>query len=311
MSRAALVRFAALCVLWGSSFLFIKLALEGLSPPQVVLGRLSAGAAVLWTIVALRRQRLPRDLVVWGHLALMGVVANVVPFLLFAWAEVRITSGLAGLLNGTTPLFTLAVAVAALAEERLTAVRAAGFGLGFLGVALVIGPDSLGIGPSAPGVTSVTGQLACLGAAASYGVGFVYTRRFLARRGLPALALAAGQLGCAALTLWLLAPLVATDPMDLTLSVVASVLALGGLGTGVAYIFYYGLLAEAGATTTSMVTYVVPVVAVALGALALGEPLTWNLFAGGAVVILGVAVAEGRLRRRPPTVDAPTVPPPR
>jgi drug/metabolite transporter (DMT)-like permease len=301
VSRAALARFAVLCAFWGSSFLLLALALEGLSPAQVVLGRVTTGAVVIWAIVALRRQALPSGRGLWGHLAVAGLFGNVIPFTLFAFATERIPSGLAGLLNATTPLFTLAFAVAALSDERLSATRTAGFVLGFLGVATVIGPAGLGSGEA----FSVTGQLAALAGAASYGVAFVYSRRFIAGRGVPPLSLAAGQLAVSSGILLLMAPVLATQPVDIDVTVAVAVLLLGGLSTGVAYILYYNLLVEVGATTTSMVTYLVPVVAVTLGVVVLGEPVTWNLFVGGAVVIVGVAVAEGRLGRRPPTLDAP------
>ncbi|MDP8970276.1 MAG: DMT family transporter [Actinomycetota bacterium] len=310
MSRASLLRLCLLACIWGSSFLFIKLALAGLSPVQIVLARLTAGAAVLLAAVLLRRQPLPRAPVVWGHLALMGVIANIFPFFLFGWGEQRITSGLAGVLNGTTPLFTLVIALAALPEERWSPARGAGLLLGFAGVLLVVGPWNVD-----PATSSPTGQLACLAAAGCYGIGFVYSRRFLTGRGLSPLGLSAGQLSVAALILGLVSPLVAPDPVRLDWVVVGSVLALGAFGTGLAYLLYYRLIADAGATSASMVTYLIPVVAVVLGIGTLGEPVTWNLFAGAATVILGVALSEGRLgrwgRRPPPrpTVDAPVAVP--
>jgi len=290
VSKANLARLGALALAWGASFLFIELALEGLSPLQIVLGRLSAGAAVLWSILALRRHELPRGLQLWGHLLVLGIVGNIIPFSLFGFAQERVTSGLAGVLNGSTPLFTLLVAVAALPEERFSATRGLGLGLGFAGVVLVVGPWDAN-----PLTSSIPGQLACLGASACYAVAFVYTRRFVSGSGYPPSALAAGQLGAAAVALWLAAPLIARGEVDLTVTVVASTVALGAIGTGVAYLLYYRLIAEAGATSTSMVTYLIPVVAVVLGVIVLREPIGWNLFAGAAVVILGVAVAEGRL----------------
>lgn len=292
MSRKNLARLGALALAWGASFLFIKLALEGLSPIQIVVGRVSAGAAVLWTILALRREPLPRRVSLWAHLAALGFVGNIVPFLLFGFAEERITSGLAGVLNGSTPLFTLLFALALLPAERLTAVRGLGLALGFVGVVLVVGPWDTN-----PLTSSLPGQLACLGASACYAVAFVYTRRFVSGSGYPPVTLAAGQLGAAVVLLWLAAPLVARGGMDVTITVAGAVLALGAIGTGLAYLLYYRLIAEAGATSTAMVTYLIPVVAVALGVLVLGEPVGWNLFAGAAVVILGVALAEGRLDR--------------
>jgi drug/metabolite transporter (DMT)-like permease len=301
LTRASMVRLGLLALIWGSSFLLIELALEGLSPIQIALGRLTAGAGVLAIIVAVRRLPLPGSPMVWVHLGVMGVVANIIPFFLFGWGQLEITSGLAGVLNGTTPLFTLGFAIAALPAERLRPARAVGLLLGFAGVVIVVGPWDQN-----PLTSSVPGQLACLGAAACYGIAFVYTRRFLAGTGHPPVVLAVGQLGMASVLLWLAAPVVARAPMDLSPVVVASVLTLGAVGTGMAYLLYYRLIVEAGATTASMVTYLIPIVAVSLGVLALGEPVGWNLFAGAAVVILGVAVAEGRI----PVSRAGTLPPP-
>jgi drug/metabolite transporter (DMT)-like permease len=305
LSRGNTVRLLVLAMIWGASFLLIKLALEGVSPMQIVLGRLSFGALALGLLLAVRRQPLPREPALWGHLLLMAVVANIVPFFLFGWGEQHVTSGMAGVLNGTTPLFTLVFAMALLPEERLSGLRALGLLVGFVGVVLVVGPWRNG------GENALPGQLACLGAAACYGVSFTYTRRHISGRA-PVLPLSVAQLLCAAGLLWIVAPVVAWTPVELTPTVVASVVGLGAVGTGMAYALYYRLIHDAGATTASMVTYLIPVFAVALGIAVLGEPLTWNLFGGAAVVILGVLVADGRLGARPravvsPVVDAPVV----
>lgn len=300
MSRGSLARLGLLACIWGSSFLWIELALRGLSPVQVVLGRLLAATAVLGPIVLVQRRRLPRAPSMWGHLLLLALVANIIPFTLFGFGQQRITSGLAGVLNGTTPLFTLMFAVATLPEERLTLARGAGLAIGFCGVVLIVGPWDAN-----PLTSSVPGQLACLGAAACYGVAFTYTRRFVSHRGYPPIVLSAVQLGSAALLLGAAMPVVGRDEMALDVTVAGSIVMLGALGTGAAYLLFHRLVAEAGATSASMVTYMVPVVAVLLGVAVLGEPLTWNTFAGAVVVIAGVATAEGRLpglsRRAPPT----------
>jgi drug/metabolite transporter (DMT)-like permease len=298
MSRSALLRLCLLALIWGSSFLLIKLAIEGVSPTQLVLGRLVAGAGVLLVILALRGQRLPSEPAVWGHVAVLAVVANIIPFFLFAWGELRITSGMAGILNGTTPLFTLGFAVAALPEERLSRQRFVGFLLGFAGVVVVVGPWT------ANGANALSGQLACLLAAACYGVAFVYTRRFVAMRGYPPLVVSAAQLLTGSVLLGLASPVILSEPMELDGLVVSSVLLLGAVGTGLAYLLFYRLVTEAGATSASMVTYLIPIVAVALGIIVQNDPVTWNLFAGAGIVIAGAALAEGRLRLRP-SVEAP------
>lgn len=292
MSRANVVRFVALALIWGASFLLIKVALHGLTAPQIVLGRLALGTAVLLVVLAGQRHRLPTDLTLWGHLVLMAVVANVVPFFLFAWAESgsRVTSGLAGVLNGTTPLLTLVIAIAALPEERATRTRVAGIALGFTGVLLIIGPWRNG---ALGGQTA--GLVACLVAAACYGVSFNYTRRLLSGRGHAPVVLACGQLLAGTIIQASVVAVASRHAPHLDVRVVGAVAALGALGTGLAYLLYYGLVEDVGATTASMVTYLIPVVAVILGVAILREPVTWNLFAGAAVVIGGVAIAEGRI----------------
>lgn len=285
-----LVRLLGLGGVWGTSFLLIKIALEGLPPLGIALGRCVAGAAVLWVYVLLRRRPVPTDPRTWAHMALVGLVANALPFALFSWGELHVTSGIAGVYNATTPLFTLAIAIAFLPNERATRHRVAGLLLGFAGIVVVLGPWR-GIGES-----SVLGQLACLAAGASYGVGLVYVRRIVSPLRLDVVAQTAVQLTMAILMLGVSAPLVGGD-VDLTWRVTLAVLALGAFGTGLALIVYNGLIHDVGPTSTSLVTFIVPPIAVALGAVTLGEPVTWNLFAGAAVVVAGVALAEGRLRR--------------
>ncbi len=300
MTRNAMCRLALLGAVWGTSFLFIKVALEGLAPLQVALGRTLAGAAVLWVIVVIRRLPVPRDRSLWGRVAVLSLVANVIPFYAFAWAGERISSGVAGVYNATTPLMTLVIAIVFLPEERPSRERLIGLLLGFVGVVVVLGPwrglDQANL---------LTGQLAALGAAASYGVGFNVTRRMLSGTGVSPLVLATCQLTAAAAILGVITPVVSRETMTLTPRVVLSMIALGALGTGIAFALYHGLIRDVGATSASMVTFVIPLVAVALGVAVLDEPLGWNLFAGGAIVIVAVALAEGRLRRR--TASSATV----
>jgi drug/metabolite transporter (DMT)-like permease len=287
MSRGVAIRLTALGGIWGASFLFIKVALEGLTPLQIASGRLLFGALLLAAAVAAGAGRYPETLRAWGQLSVLAVLANVVPFVLFAWGEQRISSSLAGVLNATTPLCTAAIALFALRTERLTRAKAVGLVLGFSGAALIVRPwdDAAG---------SLPGQLACIGAALCYGVAFVYTRRVISGRIAPVTA-AAGQVTVGAALALLIAAggVVAGDPMPrLDLRVLGSIAALGILGTGVAYLLSFRLIELAGATTASMVTYVIPVVAVALGVLVLDEPVTWQLFVGAGIVITGIAIAE-------------------
>jgi drug/metabolite transporter (DMT)-like permease len=280
----------ALAALWGSGFLWIKVALRGLSPGQIVLGQLATGAVVLVAAVLLRRQPLPRAAGPWAHLSVMALVGSIAPYLLFSWGEQHVASSLAGVLNATTPLLTL-LFVMATRSEQASLTRVSGIGLGFVGVAILAAPWRTS---TASG--SITGIGACLLAAACYAAGYVYARRFLTGQGFPPLVLAAGQLTVGAFVLVLAGPVIARQPATFTPGVVASVLVLGVLSTGAAYVLNYRLIQDEGATTASMANYLTPIVAVALGALILGEPVSWNLFVGGALILLGVAVAEGRLR---------------
>jgi drug/metabolite transporter (DMT)-like permease len=290
--RSPFARIAVLAAIWGCSFLFIKVALEGVSAMQVAVARTVLGAATLGSYVLIRREKLPRRPRTWMHLAVMGVTANVLPFIGFSWGEEHgATSGLAAIYNGATPLWTLLVAMAALPAERPTRARLVGLVLGFLGVLLVLAPWRSTHG------AHLAGQLACLGAGACYGVGFAYTRRFLTGVGSPP-ALAAAQMLCATAEFAVLAPFFAAGRVSLPPRVWLSLVGLGAVGTGIAYVMYYGLIHDVGATTASTVTYLIPLVAVTLGVIVLGEAVRWNDFAGAAVVITGIAVAEGRLGGR-------------
>jgi drug/metabolite transporter (DMT)-like permease len=290
--RPVLAQYLALALVWGASFLFIKVGLEGLSPTQVVLGRLAAGATALVIVTVVSRRPLPRDLAVWGHLLLVALLLCVVPFLLFSWAETRISSGLASIYNATTPLMAMLVALAALPSERPTRTRLAGLLVGFAGVVLVLGPWGF------PGSGAVAGQLACLGATACYGTATVYLRRFVSPRGLPATTVATVQVGLGSLVMLVAAPFVATAPVHLTPRVVASVLALGVLGTGLAYVWLTNIVVGWGATNASTVTYLTPLVGVVLGVVLLGESLTWNQPVGALVVVLGIAISQDLLTGR-------------
>jgi drug/metabolite transporter (DMT)-like permease len=292
-------RLVLLATIWGSSFLFIKVGDESLAPLQVTLARLAFGAAALLAILAVRRERLPRGRQVWLRLAVAALLVNVIPFSLFAYGETHTTSVLAGIWNATTPLFTLIVAMAALPEERPTLTRAAGLATGFVGVLIVLGVWH-GVGGNA-----LIGNLACLAAALSYGFGFPYTRKYLSGRPESSVALAAGQLLCGTVVLAVIVPFVTSMPSTLPLHVTVSMLALGVLGTGIGYILNFEIIRDAGATPASTVTYIVPLFATVEGMLFLGEPLTWYEPVGAVVVILGVAVSQGRLRikRRAPRPD--------
>jgi drug/metabolite transporter (DMT)-like permease len=272
-------------VLWGSGFLFVKLALRGLSPSQLVLGQLAFGALVLLITLAIRRQSLPHTSREWAYLAGMAVLANIAPYLLFSWSEQRISSGLAGVLSGTTPLLTLLLA-RAFGLGQLTPPRVLGLALGLVGVVLLAAPWHDG-----SRAVSLAGVLAALGAAACYAGSYVYAR-LLTNRGIEPLVLAAAQLTLGAVLLSAAVPWIGRQPMTLSSSVVLSVVALGVLSTGIAYVLNYRLIQDEGPTAASMTNYLTPVVAVLLGIAVVGERLTWNLIIGTAMILVGLWIAE-------------------
>lgn len=288
-NNATLIRFLLLATLWGSSFTLIKVSLEGLTPSQLVLSRLVLGALLLIGIALISKVALPRTAEVWGHYGGAALFGNVIPFLLLSYGEKTTGAGIAGVLIGGTPLLTLTVAAIALPGERATPRKIVGLVAGFVGVVVVIGPwgDRLG---------SFGGQMACLGAALSYAVGFVYVRKFLSPRGIPPLAGAASQLIAAAVIQAAVTPFLEWDTPDFTGRVTAAIITLGVLSTGLAYILYFRLINDVGAVTASAVNYVVPVAAVIVGVIVLDEPVTWNLIVGGLVVLVGMAYAENRVQ---------------
>lgn len=298
--------FVALALTWGSSFLLIKIGLEGLSAGQVVWGRLALGALTLLAMSAVTRSPLPKDPRLWGHLLVVSLLLCVFPFTLFAWAEQYVSSGIASILNATTPLQTMLCALVALPQERLTRERAGGLLLGFAGVLIV-----LGVWAGVAG--DLGGELACLAATASYGAAFVYLRRFVAGQGVPALSLATVQVGLGAAVLLAATPWIVRPAPQLDGRVVLSMVALGGLGTGLAYVWNTAIVSRWGATNASTVTYLTPLVGVLLGVMVLGEQATWNQPVGALIVIAGVLVAQGRCvrwRRRPPHQRQPSRPQP-
>lgn len=276
---------ALLALLWGSNFLWIKVALDGLSPATLTFTRLATGALVLGGLVRGRGEHLPSDRTTLGHLAVAALLANAAPYLLFAVGEQTVDSALAGVLSATTPLWTVLVAVTSRHEHTLGTAKAGGIALGFAGTLLIFQPWSGGASGT------LGGQLACLAAAACYGLSYVYMARYITPRGLTPLVLATGQLTISAL--WLTpALLVATRTVDLTPSVIGALIALGPIGTGLAYVLNYDIVTREGATTASVVTYLLPIVSIALGAAVLGETIGPAALTGTAVVLLGVALSR-------------------
>jgi drug/metabolite transporter (DMT)-like permease len=294
-AAAWLPAFVALAVIWGSSFLFIKVGVRELHPMYLAFVRSAAGAVTLVAVLLVTRTRLPRDARLWGHLAVIALIGNVIPFTLFGYGEQRISSILAGIWNATTPLMVLIVAMVLLPEERPTRAKIAGLAVGFAGVLVLLGVWR-GVGQA-----ELVGQLLCAAAAAGYGIAIPYSRRVVNGRTVSGVAIAASQVLLATAELALLAPLLAgrpPSPAGLSSDVIVSALALGALGTGVAFWLYYRLIRVAGATTTSTVTYVLPLFSTLLGILVLGEQLHWYEPVGALIVLAGIAVSQGLLGRR-------------
>ncbi|MFE0848529.1 DMT family transporter [Streptomyces rochei] len=297
------LRFGLLSLVWGFSFLFMKVGTEAFAPLQVTLGRLVFGTAVVAVAMAVKRERLPRGAWTWLHLAVAGLLLNALPFSLFAFSELTIPSSLAGICNATSPLWGMALSLVALSEDRPTRRRVAGLGIGFLGVLTV-----LGVWQGFDGL-DVTGTALALLASLSYPVGWIYVRRTLAGSGHSHLSLTGAQLGLATLQLAVVTPLFTSMPAGFPLVPVLAVAALGTLGTGFAFLLQYALVAEVGPTTAQMVTYFTPVIATAAGVVVLGESLSWSTPVGAVIVLAGAALTQSRPRTATEAGKQPPRPP--
>lgn len=284
----------ALSVLWGGSFFFTGVAIRELPPLTIVFLRVALAAAILLVVLKAIGLAMPKNRSVWLAFFGMGFLNNVVPFCLIVWGQTHIASGLASILNATTPLFTVVVAHGLTADEKMTGGRLAGVLFGLVGVVVMIGPavlDTFG--------TNVLAQLAVLGAAVSYAFAGIYGRRFK-RMGVPALATATGQVSASAIML-LPVVLVADQPWTLPMphpTTWAAMLGIAALSTALAYVLYFRLLASAGATNLLLVTFLIPVSAVVLGSLVLGETLQAKHFVGMSCIGLGLAAIDGRIMAR-------------
>jgi drug/metabolite transporter (DMT)-like permease len=280
-----------LSVLWGGSFFFLELALRELPPITVMLLRVFLGALPLLLVLPLRGERLPSSAPIWGMLIVLGLLNNALPFVLYAYAQLSIESGLASILNATTPLWGVLVAHLFTRDERATPGKVAGVALGFGGVALMIGAGA-GLGGEALAI------LMCLGATLSYAFAAVYARRFRPL-GIPPLTVATGQLLGASLLL-LPFSLALERPWTLAIPGPVTWWSIAGFAlicTSFAYWLYFRLLETAGATNALLVTFLIPVTAILLGALVLGEALEPRHYAGMALIALGLAAIDGRMLR--------------
>ncbi|MCX4668793.1 DMT family transporter [Streptomyces sp. NBC_01381] len=286
------VRFGVLSLIWGFSFLLIKVGTEGYAPFQVTLGRLVFGTAVVAAVLVVKRERLPRGARTWGHLTVSALLLNALPFSLFAYAELTIPSTLAGICNATSPLWGMALSLVALSEDRPTRRRVAGLGIGFIGVLTVLGAwqgfSGLDFG----------GTAMALLASLSYPIGWIYVRRTLAGSGHSNLSLSGAQLLVATVELAVVTPLFTSFPTHFPVVPLLAIVALGALGTGLAFLIQYGLVSEVGPTTAQMVTYFIPVIATAAGVAVLGESLSWSTPVGAVIVLAGAALTQSRPRGR-------------
>lgn len=294
------IRFAGLSLIWGFSFLLIKVGTEAYAPFQVTLGRLVFGTLVLAAAMVVKRDRLPSGVRTWAHLSVAAFLLNALPFSLFAYAELTIPSTLAGICNATSPLWGMALSLVALSEDRPTRRRVAGLGIGFLGVLTV-----LGVWQGFNGL-DVRGTAMALLASLSYPVGWIYVRRTLSGTGRSNLSLMSTQLLLATIQLAVVTPLFTSMPTRFPVVPLLAVVALGTLGTGLAVLLQYGLVNEVGPTTAQMVTYFIPVIATAAGVAVLGESLSWSTPIGALVVLVGAALTQSRPRApRAPDLGGP------
>jgi len=282
--------YIALGIVWGCSFIFIKLGLEFLTPIGVAFGRVSLGALTLVLWARFKGIALPKGHIMWFHLWVVALLLNVIPGILFAVAETEVTSILAGIINAVTPLMTLLAIMIAFQEEKPKIYQVVGLLTGFLGVLTVLGAWQ-GLGENPPGAV-----IALLCAVACYGVSFPYSRKFVLPKKLQAESLAAGQLAIGAITLL---PMYLMDGIakdNYRPGPVFAMLTLGILGSGFAYIWNFKIMEAAGSAIASTVTYVTPVVAVIVGILFLGENITWYEPVGGLIVLLGAAISQNRIK---------------
>lgn len=296
-SRMGLVQWAMLVLLsmlWGGSYYFVEIALLEWSPLLIVGVRVVIASVVIWGVVLAAGLPVPRSLSAWAAFFCMGLLNNIVPFLLIVWGQKEIESGLAGILTAAAPIFSVIVAGVWLKDEPVTRPRLLGAVLGLIGVAVLIGPKAL-----AGLDVNLLAQIAVLGGALSYAFAGVYARRF-SRMDIDPIVAAAGQLLMSSVIMILLVFAFDTpgELVESSTKVWTAVIVMAIFSTALAYILYFRLLAAAGATNAILVTLLIPVTAILLGAILLDERLQWVHFLGMAVIALGLSVIDGRLWHR-------------
>lgn len=298
MPIVSLVLLAILAIIWGASYLFIKLLLVDMGPMAINLARCLIGALVLWAVVWMRRVPLPRAASVWLRLLFVGVAGIGLPFSAIAWGTQHIPSGMSAILVGAMPIFTYLL-VLLIGDERATFRRALGILIGFGGIVVLMLPELGGAGTR----LALWGELAILAASVSYAISITFARHQL--EGVPSILIGTGQVTWA---LALFAPLALLErrlPVQVPgLGSAVSLLVLGALGTGAAYLIYYKLMRDVGVTATSLVSYLIPPVGVFWGWVVLREQLHWTAFAAMALVLVGMALVNTRQTLAPSAVRA-------
>ena len=294
MSARVWIMLLALSVLWGGSYFFIGVAVSELPPLTIIAIRVTLAAVTLWIISFAIGLRPPKSVKTWGAFLVMGTINNVIPFSLIVWGQTHIASGLASILNATTPLFTVIIAGVLLQDERITAKKGVGVIVGFFGVVLMIGPSALkGLG------ADTIAQVAMLGAAISYAFAGVYGRRFK-EMGINPVLTAAGQVTASSI---IMMPIAVTidhpflSPLP-SFKIWVAIVGLAIMSTALAYILYFRILASAGATNLLLVTFLIPVSAILLGAFVLNERLDLVHFVGMFFISIGLSLIDGRLWSR-------------
>ena len=282
-----------LSLIWGASFFLTGIAVKAMAPLTLVAVRVSVAALVLWAVVLARGSRIPRAPAIWGAFLVMGALNNATPFFLIAWGQQAIPSGLASILNATTPLFTVLIGAAFLADEQASARKFAGVLMGLAGVTVMMGLDTV-----AGQGHALLPQLAILGAALSYASAGAYGRRFR-RMGLDPILAAAGMVSGACVLMVPSALMLEGWPRGVAAPYWLAAITIGVLGTGLAYVIYFNILARAGATGISLVTFLVPVTAILLGWLFLDEVLGPAHAIGMAMIALGLMLIDGRVLQWP------------
>ncbi len=295
MSMTDIAMLVTLSIIWGGSFFFIEILVDYLPPLTIVTTRVGLASLMFWGIIFVQKLPIPKTRQHWLALAVLGLIGNALPFCLIAWGQTQISSGLASIFNATTPFFTVIVAGTFLVDEPLIRRKLLGIGFGILGTIVLIGPEALG------GMTgSVFGQLAVIVASISYAFASVYSRRFK-EWGVSPLMVATGQVTMA--TLILLPLTIMTDsPWEqaaIPLAAVGAMMGLALLSTVVAFILFFRIIASAGATNATLVTFLIPISAILLGVTFLDETFTKLEFVGMALIGFGLLVMDGRLIQLP------------